>query len=663
MKMEISVSNSNHELQELDLEDPTTPLTLKPTRSVGEKNGVNGKGKTTTTTTTTLEMVKDPQCNDDGTLRVLIYSTCYNIVDGVTLTIRKLEKEILESGGHLCILTTKSGNPDNTNLLVGTHPNRQVLFLDNSQIIPMQADPKNPKISYHLGLSLSRHIQEQVDQFDPKIIHITTPDCTALHLLNYARSKQIPLMGTYHSNIPDYMLFVPGLSWVKPILEVIFRHLYNFLQVLYVPTPFIRQTLTDQLQMDCVTNVKVWGRGVDLKKFSPSHRTNTFRQHLGIPNNTPIVLYVGRLVPEKRPDIFASVIRRLYNEKINFHAVIVGAGQSQHLIDNLPNTVHMGWLDGDQLSEAYASSDIFLFPSSVETFGNVTLEAAASGLPLVVEEKCSGHLVTNGVNGYTCEAGNVQSFYDGTLRLLRDANLRSSFSEQSKIMSQGMEQSSVVREMLGHYEEVKTEFYDTYGGSHQARDEAYRTPGSFKLGTDPRPFGFGLVEFIILSFFSFGVKILAVVTWCQERFGSHGSSSSGSGSYESVASTSTSSLNGLVENGRLEMSVVSSDDTDEENGGTATTKSSNINTISTAGIGSSMNDLDEVVDAGPGICISCMVTVGDSQIVLKSVHLLLVAIMFFFRTMSTLKLSCRKCCGSIQHRVDAYRGVSSKREV
>ena len=272
--------------------------------------------------------------------------------------------------------------------------------------------------------------------------------------------------------------------------------------------------------------------------------------------------------------------------------------------------------------------------------------------------------MTHGVNGYLCEAGNVHSFYDGTLRLLRDANLRSSFSEQSKTMSQGLEQSSVVREMLGHYEDVQTEFYDTYGGSHQARDEAYRTPGSFKLGTDPRPFGWGLLEFIILSFFSVGVKILAAVTWCQERFGSNGSiSTSGS-----VASTSTSSLNGLVENGRLEMSVVSSDDADEESGGTVTTKSSNVkkdtNNISIAGIGSSpMNDLDEEADAGPGKCISCMIMVGDSQIVLKSVQLFLVAIMFFFRTMSTLKLSCRKCFGAIEHRVDAYRGVSSKREV
>ena len=84
--MEVSVSNSSHEMQELDLEDPTTPLTLKPTKIVGEKNGVNGKGKGKGKTTT-LEMVKDPQCNDDGTLRVLIYSTCYNIVDGYVLSI------------------------------------------------------------------------------------------------------------------------------------------------------------------------------------------------------------------------------------------------------------------------------------------------------------------------------------------------------------------------------------------------------------------------------------------------------------------------------------------------------------------------------------------------------------------------------------------------
>ena len=99
-------------------------------------------------------------------------------------------------------------------------------------------------------------------------------------------------------------------------------------------------------------------------------------------------MYVGRLVPEKRPDIIATVVKRLTAQNVKFACVIVGAGPAEHLIENLPNTHHLGWLNGDQLTEAYASSDIFLFPSSVETFGNVTLEAAASGLPLVVEGSC-----------------------------------------------------------------------------------------------------------------------------------------------------------------------------------------------------------------------------------------------------------------------------------
>ena len=95
-----------------------------------------------------------------------------------------------------------------------------------------------------------------------------------------------------------------------------------------------------------------------------------------------VVLFVGRLVPEKRPDIFADVVKRLAAEGrgLRFKALVVGAGPYQDEMKALPNTTCLGWVGGAELAVAYASSDIFLFPSSVETFGNVTLEAAASGL-------------------------------------------------------------------------------------------------------------------------------------------------------------------------------------------------------------------------------------------------------------------------------------------
>jgi hypothetical protein len=86
----------------------------------------------------------------------------------------------------VCILTTVSGDPANTNL-DGTHPNRRVIFLDNAVPIPFLNDPNNPDISYQLGFALSRSVLEELADFEPSIIHVTCPDCTALHLIHYAR--------------------------------------------------------------------------------------------------------------------------------------------------------------------------------------------------------------------------------------------------------------------------------------------------------------------------------------------------------------------------------------------------------------------------------------------------------------------------------------------
>ena len=145
-------------------------------------------------------------------------------------------------------------------------------------------------------------------------------------------------MGTYHSNIPEYMEHYPGLSWLKHIIGSFFRHQYNFMQTLFVPTPFIVRHLIENYQMNRVTNMKVWGRGVDVDTFSPTFRSVEYRRTLGIDDDTPIVLWVGRLVPEKRPDIFCKVIRRLHSRGRKFHALVVGAGPCEAEIKALPNT-------------------------------------------------------------------------------------------------------------------------------------------------------------------------------------------------------------------------------------------------------------------------------------------------------------------------------------
>jgi glycosyltransferase involved in cell wall biosynthesis len=356
-----------------------------------------------------------------------------------------------------------------------------------------------------LGFSLSRAIRTKLDEFEPSIVHITVPDCVCLHLIQYARDKEIPLMGTYHSNIPDYMDHYPGLSWLKPILIAFLRHQYGFLQALFCPTPYTHKLLARDYKMDKATSLKIWGRGIDLDRFSPDHSSLNFRRSLGIQDHEVVILWVGRLVPEKRTNVFASVIQKLHARNIPVHSLIVGRGWDEETIKTLPNSTFMGWLDGDQLSTTYASSDIFLFPSAVETFGNVTLEAAASGLPLVVDGGCSGHLVQDGINGFAC--ANQDEFFQATLNLVMDRDLREQCAKASRIKALEYEKHKVVKQMLDNYSQVTDEFYCEYGGHHENRDAAYLPrEDTFCAGSHPRPMAMRLAEYLI-------VLLFRIMTW------------------------------------------------------------------------------------------------------------------------------------------------------
>ena len=418
----------------------------------------------------------------------------------VTLTIRKIEQEILAAGHHVCIISTKSGNMQYTHI-DGEHPNRTVIFLDNGIPIPFLNDPHHPENSYQLGFSLSASLKRRIADFEPSLIHVTVPDCTCLHLIQYARDKEIPLMGTYHSNIPEYMKHYPGCGWLKHVLNAFFRHQYNFLQALYVPTPFIHKQLTDSQRLDRVTNLGVWGRGIDLQRFSPTHRSIKFRRKMGFSDDDVVLCWVGRLVPEKRPDIFCNIVRRLHEKRIPFKALVVGTGPVEDEVKALPNTVFAGWMNGEELSVAYASSDVFLFPSAVETFGNVTLEAAASGLPLVVEQGCSGHLVRHGQNGFACPADDLDAFYDSTLCLLLDHVERKRMSREGRQFSMQFEKRAVCKKMLENYTKVTDQFYTEFGGHHSHRDQEFRKEYSFLAGNYPRPLVLVFVEFLFILVF------------------------------------------------------------------------------------------------------------------------------------------------------------------
>lgn len=450
----------------------------------------------------------------------MILSYIYIVVYSVTFTIRKIEQEILAAGHHVCILTTNSGNMANTNI-DGTHPNRRVIFMDNAIPLPFISDTDKPELTYCIGFAISPAVRQQMDDYEPSIIHLCATDSTSLHVIQYARTKEIPIMGTYHSNIPDYLDHYGAVACFKHLLRAFFRHQYNFLLALYVPTPYIQQNLIRDNAIDRVTSLQIWGRGVDIDKFNPANRSLEYRRHiLGVTDDTtPILLWVGRLVCEKRPDIFMNIVRRLHQRKCKFHALVVGAGAYEDEIKSLPNTTFAGWLTADQLSTVYASCDVFLFPSAVETFGNVTLEAAASGLPVIVEAGCSGHLVHTEGNGYVCPADDEDAFFEATVTLIEDKQLREEFGLCGREMALSLEKSAVVRQMIDNYSKITDQFYTEYSGHYAKRDLEYTQPGSFLLGAYPRPLILIIFEQIFLFLFDMMWKLTSLMTWYNKCIG------------------------------------------------------------------------------------------------------------------------------------------------
>jgi hypothetical protein len=202
------------------------------------------------------------------------------------------------------------------------------------------------------------------------------------------------------------------------------------------------------------TQLIEWGRGVDLKLFTPDRRSNAFRQSRGIADNDVVVLWVGRLVPEKRVDIWINVLQRLENEGIQVKGMVVGHGTFESTLSHMKNVSFCGWLSGVALAEAYASADILLFPSDVETFGNVTLEALASGCACVAVDDCSGHLVENGLNGYTCSPGDVEGFYEATKRLVQNDSLRQEMCVNARKSSWKYERNKILQQMAENYKDA-----------------------------------------------------------------------------------------------------------------------------------------------------------------------------------------------------------------
>lgn len=260
---------------------------------------------------------------------------------------------------------------------------------------------------YKLYVGGSATIEDALERCgkEPAIVHVHTPCPLGRAALRYARRLGIPVVATYHTHFPSYMRHHrAGIA--RPLVERALWKFYTQCDLVLVPSLILR----DELAAYGVENAVYFPHGTDTMQFHPRWANPQWRASLGIPPGKIVLLYVGRLVWEKNLRVLVEMWDRL--DKRRFALVVVGTGPIFNRLRRLmPDAIFLGYRSGRELSEAYASSDLFVFPSDTETFGNVTLEALASGIPCVVADAAgSGELVRHGATGYRVNPRDATAF-------------------------------------------------------------------------------------------------------------------------------------------------------------------------------------------------------------------------------------------------------------
>ena len=367
-------------------------------------------------------------------LRVALVTSSYNfIADGVALTLNRLVGYLLAQGVEVQVFAPTADTP---------------AFAHQGEIVPVPSLPLPARPEYRLALGLAGPVKRQLLDFAPDIIHIAVPDLLGRAALKLAQRHGIPAVATYHTRYETYLKhywYLRGLEgWLKRYL----RAFYGACREVYVPSESTRAALLADGLRD---NLKPWPRGIDTARFTPDKRSAAWRAQLGIGADEIVVLHVSRLVREKRLDTLTAALKQ-----VPHRIVIVGDGPDRAFAEQeLPKAIFLGFQGGDDLAIAYASSDIFIFPSDSESFGNVTLEAMASGLPCVCADATgSRSLVLDGETGFLLAADDAAGFAGAVNRLAGDETLRKRMGEAGRARALTFSWEETLGRMLGYYRAV-----------------------------------------------------------------------------------------------------------------------------------------------------------------------------------------------------------------
>jgi glycosyltransferase involved in cell wall biosynthesis len=345
---------------------------------------------------------------DATDLRIALFSGNYNYIrDGANQALNRLVEYALRRGAAVRVYSPTVNDP---------------AFEKNAEVvhIPSLSIPRRKEYKFPIGLP--PRARRDIEAFRPNIFHVASPDVLGHRAVSLAHRLNLPVVASVHTRFETYMRYY-GLAFMEPVIEGILRRFYRRCDAIFAPSDSMAQLLREQRMS---YNVGIWTRGIDREIFQPRARSLEWRRELGIGDDEPVIGFVGRLVMEKGLDVFSDTIDCLEKHQVRHRVLIVGEGPAREWFERrLPQAVFAGFQAGPDLGRAVASMDMLFNPSVTETFGNVTLEAMAAGLPVVAAIATgSQSLVTDGVTGRLVRPGYIEGFTQALRLYCEDAEAR-----------------------------------------------------------------------------------------------------------------------------------------------------------------------------------------------------------------------------------------------
>lgn len=384
-------------------------------------------------------------------MKIAIFTDTYTPdVNGVALTLERWAKYLSKQGHEVLVFapeSTEKGRREEQDIKVMRYFSMPFfLYPELSAAVP------NPIAT-----------MQRLTDFNPDIIHCSTPFNVGLLGRIYATENDIPLVASYHTNFDQY-LTAYKMDWARDLMLKYSLWFHEEARRIYVPSTDTLRDLTRQGYKD----LEIWARGIELDAFRPlterQESLKELRSRFSLSEDEFVVSYVGRIAAEKNLKQFLAVAdyaRRKKYDNVKF--IMVGDGPMMGEIQSKvakegANITLLGYQDHEILPDLYAASDLFLFPSTTETFGNVVLEALACGIPVITSN--SGgvvHLVENQISGFHCPGHNSESFINAFETLYHNAELRQSFGKAGRTFAEKQSWDNIFSELLDSYKMVLEE--------------------------------------------------------------------------------------------------------------------------------------------------------------------------------------------------------------